>query len=55
MLLYRDNGLFFAAHQNAKFKIGYLGNVKTLCFGGEGFIMKFRTLFTFDNICHCSD
>ncbi|SPQ98145.1 unnamed protein product (mitochondrion) [Plasmodiophora brassicae] len=37
-----ENGLFFAAHESTRFRIGILGGLGTFCFGGEGFVMRFR-------------
>lgn len=39
--IFVDNGLFFAASSKTNIGITILGDIKTFCFGGEGFVMKF--------------
>lgn len=44
-----DNGLFFAAHDKQSIDITIMGGVKSFCFSGEGFVMRFMgpcTIFT---------
>jgi len=40
-VLFVDPGLFFAAKADIKIGIGLAGGIKTCCFGGEAFVMKF--------------
>jgi uncharacterized protein (TIGR00266 family) len=36
-----DTGLFFAAHEAVNIGVGLAGGLKTCCFGGEAWVMKF--------------
>ena len=37
-----DNGLFFATSEHTQFTISKVGGLKSLFFGGEGLVMKFK-------------
>jgi len=37
-----DNGLFFAANENINFELGLPGGPIGWCYGGEGWVLKFR-------------
>ena len=52
--LYVDNGLFFAAHEKTKFKIGVVGGVKTFIAGGMVMVMVTVTVIGFLTVsCLC--